>query len=1413
MHPALQNFHISVQKWFSDKLGDPTPIQIEAWQALSQRQHAVISAPTGEGKTLAAFLAVIDQLIKRAISGAASADRHAQRVTRVLYISPLKALSNDIEKNLQLPLAGIQRELKAAGIEIDHIHAMVRTGDSSPSDRAKLVRLRPQIVVTTPESLYLMLTSQSGRQMLETIETVIVDEIHVLAPSRRGTHLLLSLARLESICAEKHKRDGHAHAFQGLQRIAVSATVRPIETVAKFLVGDAPVALCVDHRPREFDIRFLLPSQPLTAVMSGEAWQEIYVELAKEIQKHRTTLIFVNNRRLCERLARHLTELLEDQNVSTHHGSLSHAQRQRSETLLKEGKLKAMVATSSLELGLDIGTIDLVVQIASPRSIHAFIQRAGRSEHHKNGTSRALLVPLTRDDLSECVALVRALRQGRLESLQLAPVTLDILAQQIVAEVAMREMHVDELFALCSGESVWKSLARHDFEAVLEMLNDGYSLRFGRRSRYIFYDKTDRVLRARPGARIAAALNGGAIPENFEYEVIDVGAPEARPAAALPETLGRGGAFVGTVHEDFAIESSQGDVFQLGNRLWQIRQVSGNRVSVVHAPHKHPTIPFWIVDVPGRTDALSDAVSGLHELFNALSDTQSFVGQIAAETGLPSAVLGQLAGYYRETQASLGELPTKTAIVLERFFDEVRNCHIVLHSVYGAQVNRAWGLALRKRFCRQFNFELQAAANDNAIILSLSHTHSFHLPEVFSYLKSATAEQVLVQALLDAPMFEVRWRWNASRALAILRRSTRGKVPAQWQKSGAQDLVALLFPDQIACAENLSGPREIPDHPLVKQTVSDCLNEAMDSPGFRRLLKRIETGEVRTPAIDSASPSPLAHEIINARPYAFLDDAPLEERRTRAVYTDVPGSHLPRTASSARQMYTDVPGYRDTKERQGDEISDETIAAVKAETLYPARNEHELYDLLTQFAVVPEPEIGELGSDADLQSLMVRGKAKIFEVQTQSAGSELRRFYASAGQTELLADVYAETDEMRQQRATASLILAHLELLAPLTAEAVTARLALPLARVTFALAMLEQQGSVFVLHRQANVIYVERTFYQRLQHYGRRRSVQKRISPEEYLTFLAHWQHIAEPLTGSESLAKILRQLQGVALTLDEWNTALQKRLTDYSERMLEDQLLSGEFFWWRAAGSHTKGISRKTRYMLLARELWQELAPVTDSDMKLSGDARRVYDYLQRFGASFVHDIHAGAPGETQPKLFTEQTLRGLSELIACGFVTSDQFFSLRLLAPGKPARRRLNAPRLMPRFPHGRFSLVRFRDADTPADEDARLTSIARLLLARHGVIYRYAAENDFFKAPWPRLVRTLRLMEMAGHVKSGRFVDGLWGEQFAVPGAAAMISQGIAAYKEVTLHDPIAQVRASLRKIGALTYSGGVATQSA
>ncbi|MBI3394475.1 MAG: DEAD/DEAH box helicase [Spirochaetia bacterium] len=790
MPRPLANFHPAVASWFENHLGAPTRIQERSWPVLSSGGHALISAPTGSGKTLAAFLSILNDLFVRALAG------DLEPASKILYVSPLKALSNDVEKNLEAPLSGIADELRRNGITAPDVRVMVRTGDSTAAHRARMLRQKPHIIVTTPESLYVLLTSESGRNLLSTIETIIVDEVHAVVANRRGAHLALSMERLERVTGRR------------LQRIGISATVRPLQTVADFLAPGQDVTILHEGHHRETEIRMILPSTPLDAVMTMDAWADVNKQIAAMVQGIRTCLIFVNNRRLCERLSRQLSELLGDEYVGAHHGSLSYPQRLRAETALKDGRLKVMVATSSLELGIDVGSIDLVIQIASPRSIHAFLQRIGRSEHRHDGVSRAVLIPLTRDDLLECASVLYAMKSGGLEEISIPEAPLDVLAQQIVAEVSCGDVTSDELFTSITQSYPYRHLKRERFEEILGMLADGFTLRFGRRSRYVFYDRSRGTLQARKGARLSAITNGGAIPDNFEYEVI----------------LENEGAFLGTVHEDFAIESIAGDVFQLGNQFWRILRISTGKVMVAPAPGATPTMPFWIAEAPGRTVELSRAVSDLREeLSHRLSlGLEGFTEFLETQAGLPAAAAAQVFEYLRETEKTLGTIPTQKRVVMERFFDEAGDCHIVIHSPYGARINRAWGLALRKRFCRKFNFELQAAASDDAVLFSLSKTHSFALSDVFSYVKRAAGEGLLKQAVLASPMFEIRWRWNASRSLAILRTYGGRRTPPQIQKSQAQDLVALVFPDQIACAENISGDRQIPNHPLVDQTMDDC---------------------------------------------------------------------------------------------------------------------------------------------------------------------------------------------------------------------------------------------------------------------------------------------------------------------------------------------------------------------------------------------------------------------------------------------------------------------------------------------------------------------------------------------------------------------------------------------------------------
>ena len=856
----LQTFHPAVARWFEQRFQHPTDAQTAAWPSIQAGRHTLVAAPTGSGKTLTAFLAALDELVREGLA-MASGGRGLPDETTVVYVSPLKALSNDIRTNLEGPLAGIRAELSALALPDVEIRTAVRTGDTPARERQQNLRRPPHILVTTPESLYVLLGSPSGRKMLSTVRTVIVDEIHALAPNKRGSHLALSLERLQALCERP------------LTRIGLSATQKPIAEVARFLVGAgstndgiADCAIVDIGYAKTRDLALELPPTPLTAVMSNEQWQQVYERIVQLVGVHCTTLVFVNTRRMAERAARHLGDLLGKDVVAAHHGSLSREIRLDAEQRLKRGELKVLVATASLELGLDIGDVDLVCQLGSPRSIATFLQRAGRAGHAVGGTPKARLFPQSLDELVECAALLDAVRRGELDALAVLPAPLDVLAQQIVAETSCRDWDEDGLFDLMRRAWPYAALTRERYAEVLRMLADGYTTRQGQRGAYLHRDAVNHQLRERRGARMTALTSGGTIPETGDYTVV------LEPQADR----------IGTVNEDFAVESLAGDIFQLGNTSYRILKIETGRVRVEDARGAPPNIPFWLGEAPGRSDELSFAVSRLrHDVgaqMAAGGNGRERARQMLVDVnGLDDASARQIVEHLGAALGVLGSLPTQSCIVMERFFDATGGMQLVIHSPFGSRLNRAWGLALRKRFCRQFNFELQAAATEDAIVLSLSTAHSFALPEVAHYLHSATALDVLVQALLDAPLFGVRWRWNATTALALPRFVGGRKVAPQLQRMKSEDLLAAVFPDQVACAENLAGAREVPEHPLVAQTLYDCLYDAMDATGWLHLLQRIDSGNVRVVALDLPAPSPLAAEALNARPYAYLDDAPIEE--------------------------------------------------------------------------------------------------------------------------------------------------------------------------------------------------------------------------------------------------------------------------------------------------------------------------------------------------------------------------------------------------------------------------------------------------------------------------------------------------------------------------------------------------------
>jgi ATP-dependent helicase Lhr and Lhr-like helicase len=1355
----LKLFHKSVSDWFESSFNGPTEVQAQAWTSIKSGKNTLIAAPTGSGKTLAAFLSAIDELVRQGIAG------KLERGTQVVYVSPLKALSNDIERNLQFPLAGIKNQLKKSGVPEVNLEVMVRTGDTPVADRAYMLKNPPHILVTTPESLYLLLTSVNGRRMLSTVRTLIIDEIHALVGDKRGSHLSLSVERLETLVGRK------------LHRIGLSATQKPVEQVAKFLTGNTndgsiDCNILDGGHARKLDLSIEIPSSPLTSVMANEVWGEIYDKLIQLITMHETTLIFVNTRRLAERLAHNLNEKLGPGHVLAHHGSMSKDLRFDAEKKLKAGQLKALVATASMEMGIDVGSIDLVCQIGAPRSIATFLQRVGRSGHSVDKTPKGKLFPLTSDELVDCAAVMDAIHRGELDRIIMPEKPLDVLAQQIVAETSCEEYEEEALFKLVKRSYPYRDLTREEFDEVLAMLSDGFTSRNGRRAAYLHHDMVNQRVKARKGARLTAIISGGAIPDNFEYDVV----------------LEPGNIFLGTLNEDFAIESIPGDIFKLGNNSWKIVKIETGKVRVEDAAGQSPSIPFWLGEAPGRTKELSNAVSRLREsISDRLGDIESIpegsvdqksddwkkdaLNWLVQERKILPAAADQLVDYLGAAKAALKVMPSQNNIVMERFFDEAGDMHLVIHSPFGNRINKAWGLALRKRFCRKFNFELQAAANDDAIILSLGSTHSFPLEEVFGYLSPETVRDVLIQAMLDAPMFGIRWRWNASRALAVIRRRADRKVPAQLQRMQSEDLVAQVFPDQLACLENIPGEREVPNHPLVRQTIHDCLYEAMDIEGLEALLTRIKNKEVNLIARDLKEPSPLAYEIVNARPYAFLDDAPLEERRTQAV-------------KNRRWL---------SPEEANDigRLDPNAIRAVRNEAWPQVTTADELHDALLLSGFFTGDEGARNKWTEFFNELVEAGRATRLAIDSKLwIATERLPFIGKVYPNTPVSPAVIVPEKLRtipeDKDPLAELIRGRLEISGPITEEQIATMMKLPVSDINFALMRLENEGFVFRgnFTGGSDTEWCERRLLARIHRYTikKLRSEIQPVSAADYMKFLFAWHQLektnhAEGPTGLES---ILRKLEGFEAPAVAWESdILPARITDYDYQWLDMLCVAGKVSWGRFrpasnVSKEKKALSpiRTTPVTFVGRtnlNAWKHMQPVPGEAIEaLSTKARQVLGVLQQHGASFFDDIVFRA------KLFPSQAEDALGELISSGLVTSDSFTGLRaLLVPDKyktESGHRRDVEIFSMNYA-GRWSILHYEapDAQNPTEAVEHLETVAWALLRRYGVIFRKLAERENLAPPWRDLVRIFRTLEARGQIRGGRFVEGVYGEQFALPEA--------------------------------------------
>ena len=1347
----VQAFHPAVSTWFKHAFKTPTAPQREAWPAIKAERNTLIAAPTGSGKTLAAFLAAIDDLVWQ--SQRSDLFGQLPDETQVVYVSPLKALSNDVHKNLELPLEGICQQLKHQGDADAPIRAMVRTGDTSQSERTLMRRQPPHILVTTPESLYLLLTSDSGRAMLSTVKTLIVDEIHALAGNKRGSHLALSIQRLQALI----DKNGHG---QQLTRVGLSATQKPIDTVARFLTGaDDNNCLIVDSgHARKRDLGIEVTGSPLEAVMPGEVWEEVYQRLADLVEAHRTTLIFVNNRRLTERLARYLGEKLvargmADDVITSHHGSLSKEHRLDAEQRLKAGKLRVLVATASLELGIDIGEIDLVCQIGSPRGISVFLQRVGRSGHALLATPKGRLFPTTRDELVESTALLASIQAGELDRLSVPEQPLDVLAQQIVAEVSAQEWEEDALYDLTRKAWPYRNLTRESFDQVTKMLAEGFATQRGRRAAFLHRDGINKRLRGRRSARLTALMNGGAIPDLFDYQVV----------------LQPDGAYVGSVNEDFAFESLPGDIFQLGNTAYRILKVEMGKVHVADAAGQPPNIPFWVGEAPGRSNELSQAVASLRKTIGERLDVEErdhVSVWLTREYGIPGQASVQLVDYLAAAKAALTVLPDQDTIIFERFFDEAGDQHLVVHSAFGVRLNRAWGLALRKRFCRKFNFELQAAALEDSIVLSLGSTHSFDLEDVQFYLKAETVRDVLTQALLTVPMFATHWRWVANIALAVRRMRNGKRAPAQIQRMEAEDLMAVVFPDQLACAENLAGEREIPDHPLVKQALQDCLTEVMDVDGLENLLGKLAAGELKVICRDLAGPSPLAHEILTAKPYAFLDDAPAEERRTQMVHA----RRFSNPEDAAALGRLDL----------------QTIQLVQHEAWPMARDADELHDALMLLGVMTSAELNRSQPNADVvQQLVDQGRiVSVLGAQRWLARERLHEFLA-LHQTEQDAIELTPIEAIPpRELALLSLVRSRLECHSPTQAPALVELFMVGVPEVESALFALQTEGYAMRGHFSgvAEQEWSERGLLARMHRYTLdtlRREI-KPVDITQFMRFLFLWQGLDEDKAqGSEGLQQVLEQLEGFIAPAAAWESELlSARLQTYWPEWLDNLCASGRWHWVRRGVSgktaSTKSSLLKSAAMsVLPRKharLWQTVLP---EDATLSSNALKIVEVLNDQGALFFDELLEFSG------LLRSQLETSLAELAANGLATCDSFAGLRaLMRPASKRRasarrgRRMQPPGLEEA---GRWALIKSTaaEAGTKPLSSERIEKIAWLLLRRYGVVFRKLLERETGLPSWRELLYVLRRLEARGEVRGGRFVDGFSGEQFALPEAVGLL----------------------------------------
>jgi len=1313
---ALDLFSAPVRDWFRSAFAQPTDVQERGWREVAAGRHALMAAPTGSGKTLAAFLWCLDRVASEPMP--VDAER-----CRVLYVSPLKALAHDVDRNLRSPLVGIRRQMESLGLQPPDIAVAIRTGDTPADARRSMERHPPDILITTPESLYLLLTSQA-RRMLASVRWLIVDEIHSVAATKRGSHLALSLERL---CALTKVEP---------QRIGLSATQRPLEEVARFLGGtNRDVAIVDAGRLKTMEVSVEVPVDDMARLsaqddggaIQNSIWPAIYPRLLELVQQHRSTIVFVNSRRLAERLAARLNELAGEDLVRAHHGSIAREQRLLIEDQLKAGQLRGLVATSTLELGIDMGAVDLVLQVEAPPSVAAGIQRVGRAGHSVGEVSRGVIVPKFRGDLLETAAVVEGMLEGRIESTIVPRRPLDVLAQQIVAMCAMDEWKVDELGALVRRAYPYADLGPRSLETVLDMLSGRYpSDEFAELRPRIVWDRVAGTIRGRAGAQRLAVTNPGTIPDRGLYSV----------------NLLDDGRRVGELDEEMVYESRVGETFVLGASTWRIAEITNSQVLVTPAPGEPGKIAFWKADAPSRPAELGLALGKMVRELRALSPDAA-ARRLHERAGFDDRAVKNLLAYLDDQAAATGTVPDDRTVVIERFRDEVGDWRVCVHTPLGGRVHAPLALALEARLQAKLGVDARALWTDDGVALHLPDVES--PPQVDDLLFDPEEVSELVTSQLPgSALFAARFRENAARSLLLPRRRPGQRTPL-WQQ-------------RMRSAGLLQVAGNYPDFPILAETWREVMSDHFDMEALTAFLTRVRSREVRVVAVDTERASPFASSLLFAYVAEFMyeGDAPLAERRAQALTLD-------------RDLLAELLGSEDLREL----LDPEAIAEVELELqgLLPERfprDADEAHDLLTRLGDLSDTEASSRGVMSEwLQSLERERRVAVLRIAGESrwiAAEDAGKYREAVGASLPigLPDAFLDPGS----RPLESLIRRYARTHVPFVAGDVARRWGISESAAGAALGALVARGEVIAGEFRRSAHGREHCHPEVLRMLRRRslaalRREVESVSPEVMARFLPEWHGIGSRASGMDRLLEVVFQLQGLSLPASVIERdVIATRVSNYNPRLLDEFISMGEVVW---AGRGPLG-SNDGRVALYLRGDAPRLIPDAAADRPVEEVHERIRAHLGSRGASFFRDIYNACGGGDE-----EVVLDALWDLVWTGEVTNDTFSPLRLIGPSsrRPARRP-RLPRLTQPRAAGRWSLIASL-VGSGANATERLHSEAGVLLQRHGVLTRDAVVGEGWAGGFASLYPVLRAMEESGRIRRGYFVEGLGGSQFALAGA--------------------------------------------